>query len=359
MPNDSLLDLPDDPREASRALYEKGYTDGLPVIPPTPARVAEMLAADSRPPATVLGRLPPRLGAATLEAVAINAVMAGAMPEHFCVITAALEALLDAQFNLLGVQATTHPCAPVVVVSGPVRHGLKMNLGANAMGEGNLASATIGRALRLVLRNVGGAIPGTTDMVTHGSPARLGFTFAENAEDSPFPPFHTTLGFAASDSVVSTFAGEGPHNVNDHSSHSARGVLLMIAGTMATSGTNDLARGGKPLVVLGPEHAEIVGREKMSRQDVQQFLFEHARFPRERLPQEMTAWLEGRTDINRDLWNARGVPVADRPEDIYVLCAGGRGRHSVYIPNFAFSRPTWRKVQFDQAVAPGKPVCDC
>jgi hypothetical protein len=358
---DSLLNIPDDMEAACQALYESGFTDGLPVIPPTAQRVQAMLAADPRPALALIGRVPPRLGGATLEAVAINAVLAGAQPRYLPVITAALEAMLEPAFNLLGVQATTHPCSPVLIVSGPIRHALDMNTGANAMGEGNQARATIGRAIRFILRNVGGAIPGTTDMVTHGTPARFGFVFAENEEDSPFPPFHTELGFAADDSAVTVFAGEGPHNVNDHASKTAEGVLRMIAGTVATSGTNDLARGGKPLVVLGPEHAAMIAQAGYTRATVQEFLFEHARLPLERLPEETRIWLEGRTDIDGSLWNERGVPVANRPADIFVACGGGKGRHSVYVPSFGFSRPVGRKIAFSGRFERylDKPACDC
>ena len=254
-----FLELPDDPVLASRALYEAGYTDGLPVVPPTPERVRAMMEADPRGAQATIGRVPPRLGSATIEAMAVNAVMAGARPESFPVIVAAMEAMLTPTFNLLGVQATTHPCTPVLMVSGPIRHALKMALGVNALGEGNEASVTIGRAVRLILRNVGGAIPGTTDMVTHGTPARLGFVFAENEEDSPFPPFHVSLGFKKEDSVVFVLAGEGPHNVNDHSSMTAESVLMMIAGTVGASGSNDLGRGGKPLFL--PLRRALTGRE--------------------------------------------------------------------------------------------------
>jgi len=161
----ALFEIPDDIAEASRALFEAGYTDGLPIVPPTNARVRAMLAADPRSDLAALGRIPPRLGTVTLQAAAINAVMAGARPDFFPVITAAIEAMLEPTFNLLGVRATTHPCGPVLLVEGPIRHALKMNTRANAMGEGNVARASIGRAIRFILRNVGGALPGTTDMV--------------------------------------------------------------------------------------------------------------------------------------------------------------------------------------------------
>jgi hypothetical protein len=288
-------------------------------------------------------------------------VLAGCHPSSFPVILAAVEALLDPSFNLLGVQATTHPCSPLLVVSGPIRHGLGLNLSGNAMGEGTHANATIGRAIRLILRNIGGARPGRTDFATQGSPARYGFVVAENEERSPFPPFHTSLGFDKDASVVSVFAAEGPHNINDHSSNDGDNLIGMIAGTMATFATNDLGRGGKPVLILGPEHAHMLARDGYTRQSIQQALFERARVRVDDLPPHLREWLEERHDIDRSVWNARGVPIAGRPEDIFVLVAGGKGRHSAYVPNFAFGRPSWRRIPYDRVEPPPPPPieCDC
>jgi hypothetical protein len=359
--DDRFTQLPESPRAASHAFYRRGYTDGLPIIPPSEELVAEMVAGQSRPREEMLGRMPPRDGAATVEALAVNAVMAGCHPEHFPVVLAAVEALLDPALNLLGVQATTHPVSPCLVISGPIRAALGFNLSGNAMGEGTLANATIGRAIRLILRNIGGARPGRTDFTTQGSPARYGFVVAENEEVSPFPPFHTSIGFDAAQSVVTVFASEGPHNVNDHSSDCGESLLEMIGGTMATFATNDLGRGGKPLVVIGPEHARILGRDGFTREKVQRYLFENARVRLEVLPREMREWLEERHDIDRSVWTARGIPLADRPEDIFVMVAGGKGRHSCFMPNFAFGRPVARPIAFTPTGAPppSLPECDC
>lgn len=359
--DDRYTRLPESPRGASHAFYRRGYTDGLPIIPPTDELVAEMVAAQDRPREELLGRLPPRDGAATVESLAINAVMAGCHPEHFPVVLAAVEALLDPALNLLGVQATTHPVSPCLVISGPIRLGLGFNLSGNAMGEGTLANAVIGRAIRLILRNVGGARPGKTDFTTQGSPARYGFVVAENEELSPFPPFHTSIGFDTSQSVVTVFASEGPHNVNDHSSNCGQSLLEMIGGTMATFATNDLGRGGKPLVAIGPEHANLLARDGFTREKVQEYLFENARVRLEALPPEMREWLEVRHDIDRSVWTPRGIPLADRPSDIFVMVAGGKGRHSCFMPNFAFGRPVARAIAFapSGATPPFLPDCDC
>jgi hypothetical protein len=357
--DERFTQMPSSPRAAMDAFNQRGWSDGLPIIPPTDELVREMLGASAG--GAILGRMPPRLGQVTLEAIAINAVMAGCHASHFPIVVAAVEALLDPAFNLLGVQATTHPCTALALISGPAARELGFCLGGNAMGEGTHANATVGRAIRLVMRNLGGARPGKTDFATQGSPARYSFVLAEDEAQSPFAPFHTTRGFEGGQSVVTMFAAEGPHNINDHSSACAESLLLMIAGTMATLATNDLGRGGKPLLVLGPEHVEMLRRERVTREQVQSFLFEHARVPVEKLPREMREWLLERHDIDRTVWSPLGVPVADRPDDIFVTVAGGRGRHSAYVPSFAFGKPVSRAIAYAAtgAAPPLAPDCNC
>jgi hypothetical protein len=350
------MEVSDSLQDANRALYEAGYTDGLPVIPPTPELVEAMYRPHELKGDQVLGRLAPRFGQARIDLIAANAVMAGCQPEHFPVIIAAVKAMLDESFNLLGVQATTHPCTIALVLSGPVRHSLGINLNGNAMGEGNLATATIGRAIRLIGRNIGGAMPGRTDLTAQGSPARFSFAFGENEELSPFPAFHTTRGFSDLDSVVTIFGCEGPHNVNDHSSNTGKSFLEMLAGTMATFGPNDLGRKrGHPLVALGVEHAGLLHRDGYTREQVQEYLFENARVLPSALPKEMREWLEARDDINRDLWNERGIPLASCPENFSILVAGGPGRHSCFMPSFAFTEPVSAQIELAKNII----VCDC
>jgi hypothetical protein len=347
-----MLTLPDDYEEALQSLHDRGLTDGLPVVLPTAERVARMVAAQPRPADDVVGLVAPRNGEATVEALACNAVMAGCRPEHFPVVLAAVEACLDPDFNLLGVQATTHNCTVLVLVNGPIRRALGFATGHNAMGEGHVANAVVGRALRLILRNVGGASPGTNDMTVHGSPARFSFVVAEDEEGSPFPPLHTARGFQAEQSVVTVVAAEGPHNLNDHCSSDATNVLEMLAGGMVTTTTNDLGRGGSPVLVLGPEHAAMLAAEGHTRSSVQRWLFDRARLPLDRMPRDLRAMFVNRADIDRSVWSERGVPLAARAEDILVLVTGGAGRHSSYVPSFAYSVPISRAVA--AAIA-----CDC
>ena len=363
---DQFTNIPESARAASDAFYRRGYTDGLPIIPPTDEAVLDMLAtldesSGPRGAQKTIGLMAPKMGEVTLEAIAINAVMAGCRPEYFPIVVAAVEALIDPAFNLLGVQATTHPVTPLLIVNGPARYELGFNLSGNAMGEGTQANATIGRAIRLILRNVGGGRPGKTDFTTQGSPARYGFCVAENQEESPFPPMHVALGFQPEDTVVTVCQAEGPHNVNDHSSQTALSLMEMIAGTMATFATNDLARGGHPTLALGPEHAKLLAREGWTRERVQAWLCENARVPPSRLPDEMQKWLLAREDIDKSQWTGKGVPIGNAPTDFLVFVAGGTGRHSAFMPSFGFGRPVSKKAKYVATGAPAPliPECDC
>lgn len=326
------LQVPDSAQETSRIFYEKGWTDGLPIIPPTPEAVEGFLQGVKRKPDEVIGLIPPRWAEATVEKIAINAVMAGCLPEHMPVIIAAIEAVVDKRFNLYGIQATTHPCAPLLVVNGPIMKKLEINSGYNVLGQGSLANAVIGRAVRLILLNVGGGTPGMGDKATHGHPGKFTYCAGENEERSPWQPLHVERGFDPSESTVTVVAAESPHNINDHSGTSARSILTTIAGTMATQGNNNiLYQVGEPLVIIGPEHATTIARDGLSKQDAKSFLWENARIPcgrfsREAKEQRFASFRE------EDL-----VPIARQKEDIMIIVAGGAGKHSVFIPTFGDS----------------------
>ena len=223
--------------------------------------------------------MPPLWRECTLEALAVNAVMAGAEPSYFPVIVAAVQAMLDPAFNLYGVQATTHPVAPLAIVSGPYARAIGMHAGSGLFGPGFRANATIGRAIRLTLLNVGGGWPGRHDMATQGSPAKFSFAIAEREDASPWEPLHVGLGFVPEENVVTVYGGEPPHNVNDHVSTTAAGILNNVADVAATLGSNDgwYMCQSQLLVVLGPEHAATIAADGFTRADVQRFVFEHAR----------------------------------------------------------------------------------
>jgi hypothetical protein len=311
---------------------ERGWTDGLPIAPPTETRVREFLRQTPRNPREVVGVLPPRQGEATVEKIAVNAVMAGCRPAYFPVVLAAIEALADPLFNLDSVQATTHPVATLLVVNGPIARAIGLQAGYNAFGQGFRANVTIGRAVRLVLMNVGGGLPGSGDRATQGSPAKIASCVAENEAESPWEPLHVEAGLPAGASTVTVFGCEGPHNIQDHYSNTALGVLLTVAGAMGQAGSNNLLGRGWPLLSLGPEHAATIAKEGYTKQKVKEFLFEHARFPLARLGpeyrrQQVDRW--GVVDAPDTM-----VPIVRAADDISIIVAGGAGKHSSWQPTF-------------------------
>jgi len=346
----ALAPLRDDPEAAFEAeddyerlnalYYERGWSDGLPIMPPSIARVERMLAYCDRPWDQPIGLMAPRWGEATPWRLAANAVMAGCEPRHFPVLMLAIEAMCREPFNLYGVQATTHLCAPLLIVNGPVARELEINSGHNAFGPGTRSNAAIGRAVRLALLNIGGAIPGSGDMSTFGSPAKFSYCIAENEQASPWEPLHVERGFPAQASTVTVVGAEAPHNVNDHESTTAEGVLKMVAGTAATTGTNDIAYAGEPVIAFSPEHAATIAGGGYTKTDAKRFLCEHAWVPLGRFSDEN---IERRMRVKfPERLGAAGpdarVPVVQRPEDFLVIVVGGAGKHTAFIPTFGATR---------------------
>jgi hypothetical protein len=333
-----MIEVPADLDAFQDEMERRGWGDGLPLVPPTPERVAAFVSAAGRPAGELVAALPPTWSEATVEKVAVNAVMAGCRPEHLPVVLAAIRAAAQEPFNLYAVQTTTHPCAVLVIVSGPIASDLGMNAGYGAFGPGSRANATIGRAVRLVLMNVGGARPGTLDRATQGTPAKYTYCVAENEAASPWEPLRVALGFGAGDSVVTVVAGEGPHNINDHGSTTASSLLRQIAGTLAIPGSNNAYMQGDSYLFLGPEHARQLAAEGLGRAAVQRLVFEGARIPRERFGPGQLARIEevlsaGQVEMTREaLWVGAG------PEDVRVLVVGGDGRHSCWVPTFGMTR---------------------
>jgi hypothetical protein len=308
------------------------WCDGLPVIAPTQARVDAMLGGLDG--ARSLGSMPPLWRQATLGKLAVNAVMAGCHPTYFPVIIAAVEAMLDSSFNCYGVQATTHPVAPLVIVHGPQARRIGVHGGSGCFGPGFRANATIGRAIRLIMLNVGGAWPGRHDMATQGSPSKFSYCVAENVDASPWGPWRE-------DDSVTVFGGEPPHNVNDHVSTTASGILTTVAKTAVAPGSNVgwYLSESQLLVVLGPEHAATIAGDGLSRADVQRFVYEHARLPLAALKRggmwgmhDWPAWMHAVRD------EGALMPAVASPDDVFVIVAGGPGKHSAVVPNCAFSR---------------------
>jgi hypothetical protein len=333
------VDVPAEPGELFAEVERRGWGDGLPVIPPTPERVAAFVAAAGSPASLNIADLAPAWSPATVEKIAVNAVLAGCLPEYLPVLIAAVRAVAQPAFNLSAIQATTHPCAVLLLLSGPVAARLNLNSGYGAFGPGNRANATIGRALRLLLMNVGGARPGALDRATQGSPAKYTYCVAENEERSPWPPLRVALGHPPESSTVTVIAGEAPHNVNDHGSNDAAGVIRQIAGTMATPGSNNVyMKGGDSFVFVGPEHAQQMAAEGIDRDELRRRLFELAQVPHERFgPGHLENLLAGLDGEVRAL-AAKAMFVGQSPEDIQVVVVGGDGRHSAWVPTFGMTR---------------------
>ncbi|MCA3100194.1 MAG: hypothetical protein INH00_20680 [Rhodocyclaceae bacterium] len=339
----------EDDLEKINALYlERGWSDGLPIVPPTVARVERMLDYCDRAWDEPIARIPPRYGAATPLRLAANAVMAGCRPEYFPLVMLAIEALAEEPFNLYGVQATTHSCSPLLIFNGPIAAELRLNCGHGAFGPGGQANATIGRAVRLALVNLGGSSPGVGDMATYGSPAKYTYCTAENAAASPWEPLHVERGFPAHASTVTVVAAEPPHNVNDHESTTADGVMKTLAGTVATTGVNNINnRLSEPVILFGPEHAATVAKSGFSKQDVKEYLYEHARVPLGKFSDEnrerrlRVTFPERFATASLDAM----VPMCQSPQDYIVIVVGGAGKHSAVIPTFGNERSVTRALK--------------
>lgn len=296
--------------DVAEAAYARGWTDGLPVVAPTPQRVARMLTGTNRDASEVVAIMPPDLVECTVEKVAINAVLAGCKPEYLPVVLAAVEAACTDTFNIHGVLATTMPVSPVIVVNGPLATTIGMNSGGNALGQGNRANATIGRALQLIIRNVGGGRPGGVDRATQGQPGKYTFCFAENEADSPWEPLHVARGFAAEQSTVTLFTGEGARVILDQLSRTPESLTRSFAACLRTVAHPKLVIGIDAMLVVSPEHARV---------------FSEAKWDRARLISELSAALLISSDeILRGVGGiAEGMPEAFAGMDLPKFRDGG------------------------------------
>jgi hypothetical protein len=259
--------------------YERGWTDGLPIVPPTEERVRAMLGGMPwRDPEEPVSVVPPRMGRATMRDVAVNAVMAGCRPEYMPVVVAALQAVSEPRYGLLHRQTTTHAGAPLIIVNGPAVQRLRINCGRGLFGPGWRANATIGRALRLVLVNIGGAGP-AVDASQTGHPGKYTYCIAEYEAANPWEPLHVERGFRRDQSVVTVVNAEAPHSMTENIQTDPREIMRTFASSMATLGVNNLYSQGHPVLVMGIEHARHVASAGWSKRDVKQALFELARQP--------------------------------------------------------------------------------
>ena len=260
----------DETEELVELCYQKGWTDGLPVVPPTLERVERMLSGTNRNPDELIAPVPPKWGRATVEKIAINAVMAGCTPAYLPVVLTAVEAITAEEFNLHGVQVTTSHVSPMLVVNGPIRQQLDINDGFNLFGQGWRANATIGRAVRLVCTNIGGALPGELDRAAFGHAGKYTCCIAEKEEESPWQPLHVERGFHADDSTVTVFASAAPQSINDHGNNTAVGILDTICANLTAPGNS----GGETLLVIGVEHAKTISGDGFSKADVRAYIAE-------------------------------------------------------------------------------------
>jgi hypothetical protein len=328
-------------------------TDGLPAVPPTAARVAAAVAASGRSRDELVAEMPPNFGRATVEKIAVNAVMAGCRPEYLPVVLAAVEAVCDDRFCLLGVSGTTDAVAPLVIVNGPIRGALDINSGAGVFGPGWRANATIGRALRLCWVNIGGARPGVISMSTFGGPGRYTYCIGENEEASPWEPLHVEHGFDPGDSTVAVLAAEAPQIVADTRSRSAVDLLTTIARSVEVVAHHKAVGLGDTALVFSPEHVTTLAADGWSKARVRQFLWERLRKPvRELLPGRDGG--EGLSDealaaLTEEARSETLVPKFQAAESLKLLVAGGpAGRFTAIVPGWPFrnapSRLVFRKI---------------
>ena len=341
----ATVEAPDDLDAINRLYREKRWSDGLPIVPPTPERVARMLQQTKRAAHEEVAQVAPGFGAATVERIAINAVLAGCDPEALPVLIAATEAVADPAFNLQGIQATTNPVAVWLIVNGPAAGRLGMSSTFNCLGQGHWANATLGRALRLILQNIGGALPGEMDRATQGFPGKFTFCCAENEAASPWAPLHVERGFAPGDSTVTVVGAEGTMNMNTHSKE-AEELLRIFADTMIHPPSNEYVHGGEPWIVLGPEHADVLKRGGLSKADVKRRLWELSKMPVSQLSvKDLLRARESRTSELGELTPDTLLPISVTPEEVQLLVAGGPGTHSLFIPSFGNTHAATRKIE--------------
>jgi hypothetical protein len=337
-----------DREDPIEACFARGWSDGLPVVPPTPERVRRMLGGTRRPADELVALVAPDYAEATVEKVAINAVMAGCLPEHLPVVLACVEAACTDEFNWHGLAATTYFSGPVVVVNGPVRKALGMGSGINALGQGNRANLTIGRALQLTLRNVGGARPGEVDRATLGNPGKLSFCFAEAEETSPWESLAGERGVPEGRSAVTLFAGEGPRGVVDQLSREPESLARSFARALRTVAHPKLALAFDAMLVVSPEHARVFREAGWSRARLRARLLELLRLPAREMVRGADGCAEGLPATLFSDPEADTIPKF-RPDGLLLVHAGGSaGLFSAIIGGWingeGGSRPVTREI---------------
>jgi hypothetical protein len=334
----NIIEVEDSLEAANDWFCREKLSDGLPIVPPTPERVERMLDGTKRDPQEVIGSIPPKWAPATVEKIAINAVMAGCLPEYLPVVIAAVEAMCEPRFNLYGVQATTGYVGPALLVNGPIRKQLDINCDAGVFGPGYRSNATIGRAIRLILITVGGGFPGETDRSTFGWPGKYTMCFGENQERSPWEPYHVEMGFRPEESTVTVCGINGflpMHTAGNRGEQALSSLAEVIAMHHGVSHLDvGSFGGGTPLVALGTEDAEIMARDGITKKQVKQYLWEHASLPFAKIPARRKGH-KSDEELLRESPHVTPdgiVHLSVRAEDIMVVVLGGKHRHSVFLP---------------------------
>jgi len=313
------------------------FGDALPVVPPTMERVHAMLAACNVPAQEIVARIPPCYGEATVEKIAANAVMAGCGPQMMRVLLPLVRAVCDERFNIHGVQATTHFAAPLIMVNGPVRGQLGFWSRQNVFSNVAPANSTLGRALQLILLNIGGGRPDGIDMSTLGNSGKFSCCIAENEEENPWEPFHVGRGFTRKQSALSLFAAEPPRGVAEHNAQSGKAVLKAITRALATVWTYRMCMLFEAVVVLCPEHVKTLHRDGFSKQQVREFLFANTGVPVRYFqdePGEGTQLTALYREITVD--GERCYQKFRSPESLHIIVAGGTaGKFSAVIGSWA------------------------
>jgi hypothetical protein len=330
----SRITLPDgaDPYEYCM----EAFGDPLPVIPPTQERVESMFASVALPPDRVIGLIPPNYGAATVEKIAANAVMAGCLPEMMPVLLTAVRAAVDERFNLHGIQATTHFAAPLLIINGPIRDEMKFGYRGNVFSNVARANSSLGRAFQLILTNLGGARPGEIDMSTLGNPGKFSSCIAENEEASPWEPLHVEMGFHADESALTLFGADPPRGVSEHQARAGGQILRAISHTLATVWSYRMCGATEALVVFCPEHVRTLDRDGFTKEDVRDLLFRNTGIPLSEYEHggEGTQMLKAFTEIEID--GRRCYQKFREPGAIKIIVAGGTaGKFSAVMGGWA------------------------
>ncbi len=331
-----VLDLEDSWEAINEWFLNNDLTDGLPIVPPTEARVAAMTAYVERElgwkAGDVIGTLAPKHGQAIIEKIAANAVMAGCKPEYMPVIIACVKAVADPKFNLDAVQTSTHNTSPLPIVNGPVCKAIDLNCGYNHTGSRWRATSTIGRALQLCMINIGGT-PGSINIHTQGHIARFEHCIAENEDENPWQPLHVERGYTADTSVVTLIPACPAAMIDDNGgSQTAKDLLRTLASSIAYVGNRNTNGEGQPLLILCPQHARLLANGGYSKAEVKRFIWEFARIPFGSIPRgNLTSFSKKLLKQYADFEPAFGVPIADKPDDIVIVVMGGTGTHSLSV----------------------------